>query len=112
MPGRTRRTPRNDEPLVQRVFYRWGSAEILLVLTNDGELRFSEICRKLPSISEQIVSTRLADLREIGMVEREVLEDTPIAVAYSLTDSGRRLAEAAGTIKELSGIDSLPVQAA
>lgn len=97
---------------MQRVFYRWGSAEILLLLSDRHEMRFSEICRELPSVSEQIISTRLADLREIGMLQRTVHQETPIAVAYSLTELGRRLAVAADTIKEISRSDLLPVRAA
>ncbi|MBK8293676.1 MAG: helix-turn-helix transcriptional regulator [Solirubrobacterales bacterium] len=60
------------------------------------------ICRDLPELSEQIISTRLADLREIGMIDRYVRQDSPIAVDYSPTDAGQQLAAAASTIREFS----------
>lgn len=103
-----RKSPRSDEPLVQRVYYRRGSAEVLLALSESGQMRFVEICRSLPSFSEQTVSARLADLREIGMVDHQVLEGPPIGAVYSLTELGRTLAGAAHTIRTVANSRSLP----
>lgn len=107
-----RKSPRSDEPLVQRVYYRRGSAEILLALREGEKLRFTEICRQLPELTDQIVSSRLADLREIGMVSRAVAEGPPIVTSYSLTELGEQLALAASTIKAVAQSEQLPVQAA
>lgn len=84
----------------------------MLLLSSKEEMRFSEICRELPTLSEQIICARLADLREVGMLRREVQADAPVAVFYSLTALGGRLAEAAATIKEISSSDALPAVAA
>ena len=110
--ARPNRPPRSNEPLVQRVFYRRGSAEILLLLSESGPMRFSEICRSLPEISDQTISVRLADLREIGVLDRDVDEGPPIISTYSVTELGRPLVEAASNIKAVANSGLIPVRAA
>ncbi len=75
-------------------------------------MRFSEIRRHLPCLSEQIVSARLGDLREIGMIQREVGPEAPPSVTYSLTDLGRKLAKVTEAIQEISQSDQITVRAA
>ncbi len=53
--------------------------------------RFSEIAAAIPGITEGMLSARLAELQDAGLVGREVLSGPPIASVYRLTDRGRAL---------------------
>lgn len=55
-----------------------------------GCQRFSEIENALP-ISGRLLSERLKELEEEGIVKREVYTEVPIRVEYSLTEKGSEL---------------------
>jgi DNA-binding HxlR family transcriptional regulator len=52
----------------------------------------------VPGLSDRLLSRRLRELEEEGLVQREVEAGTPTRVVYSLTDKGDALGPA---IKEL-----------
>ncbi len=57
-----------------------------------GPRRFSDLQRGLPKIPSNILTARLKELEEAGVVERRALSRTDGAgVAYELTDAGREL---------------------
>lgn len=105
-------TQRQDEPLVRRVFQRRGTVEVLILLSGNSNLRFTDITNELPAISKRLVAERLADLRETGMLERAVREGPPLGTSYSLTDFGRRLAKIASELEEAASSDDVPSVAA
>src|ERR1700693_3963924 len=68
---------------------RWTGVVIGVLLERPA--RFAEIARAIPGITESMLSARLAELKEAGLVTREVLEGPPIASLYRLTASGEAL---------------------
>jgi DNA-binding HxlR family transcriptional regulator len=76
---------------------RW-SGLIIGVLTG-GAARFAELRRAIPGISERMLSDRLAELTDSGLVVREVLDGPPLGVSYRLTPAGMALRPA---MEELS----------
>jgi DNA-binding HxlR family transcriptional regulator len=55
-------------------------------------LRFSELKKKMPDITEKMLSIQLKSLEEDGLINRKVYgRKPPIRVEYSLTDFGRSL---------------------
>jgi DNA-binding HxlR family transcriptional regulator len=58
-----------------------------------GRKRFSEFLQFNPQLSGKVLSTRLKELQEYGLVEKTVIETTPVLVEYSLTERGRALGE-------------------
>lgn len=56
-----------------------------------GPARFAEIARSVPGITEGMLSARLQELQETGIVDREVVEGPPLATVYRLTERGRSL---------------------
>jgi len=74
---------------VELVGKRWTGA-ILSVLM-DGPLRFSEIKALVPDLSDRLLSERLKELEGEDIVERHVLDESPVRVEYGLTDKGRAL---------------------
>ncbi len=67
----------------------------------DGQRRFSELRRAMPVISAKVLSARLKDLEERGVLSRAVLATTPPSVEYSLTDLGEELIPAIRAIVEV-----------
>lgn len=86
---------------VELVGKRWTGA-ILLVLM-DGPLRFSEIRGLVPDLSDRLLSERLKELEAEGIVDRRVIDGTPLRVEYALTDKGRALEPAVRALKAWAG---------
>ncbi len=59
-----------------------------------GPKRFGEIARGLPGIPTNILTARLNELEDSGLVQRRVLARPAKGVAYELTDEGRALEDA------------------
>ena len=74
---------------VELVGKRWTGA-ILFVLM-DGPTRFSEFKQLVPDLSDRLLSERMKELEAKGIVERRVLDDTPVRVEYVLTEKGKAL---------------------
>ncbi len=74
---------------IELIGKRWTGA-ILCALTA-GSLRFGELARAVPGLSDRLLSQRLRELEEEGLVEREVESGTPVRVIYSLTEVGAEL---------------------
>lgn len=55
----------------------------------DGPVRFNDLARQLGGASKKMVTQRLREMEETGLVKRQVVCDRPIAVSYELTDFGR-----------------------
>ncbi|MCE3011309.1 MAG: helix-turn-helix transcriptional regulator [Proteobacteria bacterium] len=55
-----------------------------------GPLRFGELKRQLGPVSAKVLTHRLRDLEDLGVLEREVKETYPPQVEYSLTAFGRK----------------------
>lgn len=75
---------------IEIVGRRWTGAIIRSMLS--GATRFSEILAAVPGLSDRLLSERLKELENEGIVERKVTPSTPVRIEYSLTDKGRDLA--------------------
>lgn len=58
-----------------------------------GKKRFSEYLQCNPQLSGKVLSTRLKELQECGLVEKTVIEITPLRVEYGLSEEGRALGD-------------------
>lgn len=64
---------------------------MLFQLFGGKVLRFSELERAIPSISEKMLSQQLRQLEADGMVKRIAHQQVPPKVEYCLTDWGQAL---------------------
>lgn len=62
---------------------------IIIYILSEGTFRFSEIKRKLPSVTEANLTKDLRLLESYGVVHREVYPVVPPKVEYSLTEMGK-----------------------
>ncbi len=64
---------------------------ILLHLMKNGTMRFSELKRSIPHISQKILTKHLRELEAEDIIERVVYPQVPPKVEYSITEYGRTL---------------------
>lgn len=77
---------------------RWTGAIIFILLKS--RCRFATLRDAIPEITDRMLSDRLQELEQEGIVERTVIPDTPVRVEYALTKKGRALASAVNAIME------------
>ncbi|QDQ13434.1 winged helix-turn-helix transcriptional regulator [Streptomyces spectabilis] len=71
---------------------------ILWALHAGGTLRFGELRRHVPGVSEKMLIQQLREMETDGIVHREVYREVPPKVEYSLTDLGQSLNRALGPL--------------
>ena len=64
---------------------------IIQFLLHKGTLRFSEIRRYIPDVTQRMLTLHLRDLEEQDIVKRVVYPQVPPKVEYSLTEYGKSL---------------------
>jgi len=87
------------EKAISLLSQRWTALVIYQLLS--GSQRFSEIQSAI-GISGKVLSDRLKDLEQQGIVKREVIPDTPVVIEYSLTEKGQSIEPILRTIENWS----------
>ena len=62
--------------------------------------RFSDISAYVSGLSDRLLSQRLQELEEAGIVERQVFAQRPVTVEYSLTEKGQALRHVVSAIQD------------
>jgi DNA-binding HxlR family transcriptional regulator len=83
---------------VELIGRRWTGA-IVYVLLN-GRCRYGELRDAIPHLSDRMLSERLKELEQEGIVERHVVAETPVRVEYALTAKGTALARPVDALLE------------
>jgi transcriptional regulator, MarR family len=76
--------------VLSRVGDKW-SMLILFTLENHPTIRFKELQRNIPDISQKMLTATLKALEADGLISREVFPEVPPRVEYALTEKGKSL---------------------
>ena len=79
---------------VRNVIARFGNKWallVILILSENKVLRFSELKKMIPDVSSRMLSSTLRTLEADGLVSRKVYPEVPPKVEYSLTETGLSL---------------------
>ena len=71
---------------------RWNG--VLIGTLIDGPAGFTQIARSINGISESVLSDRLSELADAGLLLRQVHHGPPVSVTYELTPCGQALVPA------------------
>ena len=77
---------------VELIGRRWTGAIIRIL--QQGRTRFKGIAAAIPEMSDRMLSERLRELEQEGIISRLVIPETPVRVEYELTEKGRALEQA------------------
>jgi DNA-binding HxlR family transcriptional regulator len=76
--------------ILDRFGDKW-SILVLLELKQSGTLRFSELNRSIPDISQKMLTTTLRTLEADSLIKRTIYPEIPPRVEYCLTEIGASL---------------------
>jgi DNA-binding HxlR family transcriptional regulator len=79
---------------------RWTGLIIRVLL--GGPVRFKDVREIVPQMSDKMLSERLKELEEEGIIERKVYPETPVRIEYQLTQKGTDLRPVIESIEEWS----------
>jgi DNA-binding HxlR family transcriptional regulator len=65
----------------------------------DQTMRYSELRKDIPHISDKMLTTQLRELESDGYIRREVFAVVPPRTEYSLTEQGREIMELITSIR-------------
>jgi len=71
--------------VLARIGDKW-SILVLLTLNQDKPVRFNELMKSIPDISQKMLTTTLRTLEDDGYLKRKVYPEVPPKVEYRLTD--------------------------
>jgi len=87
--------PAEHMKFIRQVLDRVGDKWSLLIIVGleDGPLRYTDLQRNVPGISQRMLSLTLRQLQEDGLVTRTAYAEVPPRVEYELTPLSRSLHE-------------------
>lgn len=74
--------------MISRITDKW-SLLVLYTLEQQEVLRFKELWRQIPDISQKMLTSTLRHLENDGLVSREVFTEVPPRVEYRLSERGK-----------------------
>jgi len=81
------------DPKVEKSFEligkRWTG--LIIYVLSSGPKRFSEIHSSIPDLSKRMLTERMKELEENGIVIRHVIPERPVHTEYLLTKKGTEL---------------------
>ncbi|BAU27316.1 HxlR family transcriptional regulator [Aneurinibacillus soli] len=79
---------------------KWSGLIIRVLL--GGPRRFKDIKAQIPEMSDRMLTERIREFEEVGIMVRKVYPETPVRIEYELTEKGRGLEGVIEAIQEWS----------
>ena len=85
--------------ILSRLGDKWSLLAIYTLDKQNRAVRFKELQREIPDISQKMLTVTLRTLEEDGYVTRTIYPEVPPRVEYRLTDEGRTLEPVISALK-------------
>lgn len=76
--------------ILSKIGDKW-SVLILLALEQNEVVRFGELSRSIPDVSQKMLTVTLRSLENMGLITRKIYPEVPPRVEYRLTNLGKSL---------------------
>jgi len=74
------------ETSIEIIGKKWTGLIIRVLM--DGPKRFKEIKEQIPNVSDKMLTDRMRELEQVGLINRKVYPETPVRIEYELTEKG------------------------
>ena len=74
---------------IELIGKRWTGAIIHIIMADTR--RFHDIRDMIPQVSDRMLSERLKELEQAGLIQRTVYPETPVRIEYSISEKGLAL---------------------
>jgi DNA-binding HxlR family transcriptional regulator len=79
---------------------------VLARLATHGTLRFSQLQKLIPNVTQKMLTQQLREMEDAGLVSRRVYAEVPPRVEYSLTAHGLTLQPVLAALNEWGNLHS------
>lgn len=77
--------------VLSRISTRWSLLVLLTLKGEDKPMRFRDLCKAIPDVSQKMLTATLRELEADDLVVRKVYPEIPPRVEYYLTERGKSL---------------------
>ena len=77
--------------VLSRIGDRWSLLVLLALHDKAGTMRFSDLCRAIPDVSQKMLTSTLRKLEADDLLSRTIYPEMPPRVEYKLTKRGLTL---------------------
>lgn len=77
-------------PMLEWIGNKW-TLVVLVKISENEPIRFNELYRSIPTVSEKVLSQVLRQLTTDGIINRRLFPDVPPHVEYTISDFGKTL---------------------
>ena len=77
--------------VLSRIGDRWSLLVLLTLQDNEHPMRFRDLCKAIPDVSQKMLTSTLRELEADDLVNRTVYPEVPSRVEYELTERGQSL---------------------
>lgn len=98
---------RTAEDALRAIDGRW-KLRILFNLNATQVMRFSELERAIPEVTQKMLAQQLRELERDGLVARTIHQEVPPKVEYALTQWGQDLCPALDALRAWASLGSRP----
>ena len=77
--------------VLSRIGNRWSLLVLLTLQDNEHPMRFRDLCKAIPDVSQKMLTSTLRELEADDLIKRTAYPEVPSRVEYELTERGQSL---------------------